>query len=469
MIRPDDVPPLDPPHDVAPTAGVVAPGQLRLLARRLEFDRAVLYALAARVWQTLAGPITVLLIATHFSPELQGYYYAFGSLLAVQSLFELNLSVVLLNAAGHEWPQLRLDDRGRIRGDAQAIDRLAGLDRFGTRWYGVASLLCLVGIGIVGHALFRDLPWTGHAAWAASVTAASTMLVLLPRLAILQGCHQMIAVNRNIATQAVCGTLAVWCFVVAGLGLWAVAAAWLSKLVWDAWLIFGRYAAFFRSLPRQTAPRVQWRSEIWPLQWRLALQAIAAAAATSSFVLALFHFDLKDAAGRMGMTLSVLNMLLWGGLAWVQTRIPVLAGLSKLNNRNGYDRLFRKITIMTVVAVTLGAIAFWSVVTAMRTMNLSLADRFIGTTAFALLAAAIVTQHLLNCLTIYSRTRQREPFLVPNVLLNLAIAGGCWLVAPLHGELGVAAVYAVLAVGTGIPVWLIVWRRDRKTWPVTGA
>lgn len=465
MIRSDDVPPLDPPHNAVPTAGVVATDQLRRLARRLEFDRAVLYALAARVWQTLAGPITVLLIATHFSPELQGYYYAFGSLLAVQSMFELNLSIVLLNAAGHTWPQLQLDARGRVTGDAEAIDRLASLDRFGIRWYGLASLLCLVGIGSIGHVLFRDLSWTGHAAWAATVTSASALLVLLPRMAILQGCHQMVAVNRNLVAQAVCGTLAVWCFVVTGMGLWAVAAAWLSKLVWDAWLVFVRYAPFFRSLPRQTAPRVQWRSEIWPLQWRLALQAIAASAATSSFVLALFHFGLKDAAGRMGMTLSVLNMLLWGGLSWVQTRIPVLAGLSKTNDRDGYDRLFRKITITTVAAVTLGAIAFWSVITAMRMLELSIAERFIGTTAFALLAAAIVTQHLLNCLTIYSRTRQREPFLVPNVLLNVGIAAACWLAVPHFGERGVAAVYAILITGVGIPVWLTVWSRDRSDWP----
>ena len=69
----DDVPPLDPPQDGAATVAA-APGHLRRLARRMEFDRAVFYALAARAWQTLAGPITVILIATYFTPELQGVY-----------------------------------------------------------------------------------------------------------------------------------------------------------------------------------------------------------------------------------------------------------------------------------------------------------------------------------------------------------------------------------------------------------
>src|SRR5690606_14392204 len=142
-----------------------------------------------------------------------------------------------------------------------------GLDRFGIRWYGVASLLCLAGIGSVGFWMFRDLSWSERMAWIATVTASSLTLAMLPRMAILQGCHQVVEVNKNVATQAVCGTLAVWTCVVAGLGLWAATASWFVKLIWDARLIFVRYASFFDSLPRRTAPRLQWRSSIWPLQW----------------------------------------------------------------------------------------------------------------------------------------------------------------------------------------------------------
>ncbi|HEX6983734.1 MAG TPA: hypothetical protein VF170_00085 [Planctomycetaceae bacterium] len=463
MSLPDDVPPLAPPHDASP-ATVAEPGRLRRLARKAEFDRAVFFALAARLWQTLAGPVTVLLIATRFDPKTQGYYYAFGSLLAVQSLFELNLCVVLLNAAGHEWPLLRLDPRGRVTGDAHAADRLAGLDRFGVRWYGVAALLCFVGVGAAGHWMFRDLPPAGHAAWAVSVAAASAMLVLLPRTAILQGCHQVEAVNRNAALQAVTGTLAVWAVVLAGLGLWAVAASWLTRLAWDARLVFRRFREFFGSLRSRAAPHVRWREEIWPLQWRLALQAVAAAAATSSFVLALFQLRSEAAGGRMGMTLSVLNMLLWGGLAWLQTRIPVLAGHSRRNDRAEYDRLFLRVTLSTLTVVAAGAAAFWAAVAAMHGLRLAIAERFLDPLAFAVLSAAIVTQHLLNCLTIYARTRQREPFLVPGVLLNFAIATGVWLAAPAFGELGVATVYASLLTIVGVPVWVVVWSRDRATW-----
>lgn len=467
MLFPEDAPSLDLP---AAASAPDDPGQLRRLARRLEFDRAVFYALAARAWQTVAGPITVILIATYFTPQQQGYYYAFGSLLAIQTLFDLNLNVVLLVGAGHEWVRLRLDGEQRVVGEAHAVDRLAGLERFGTRWYAGAAILCLLIIGSIGLWMFRGLPSSGQAAWGATIVASSLMLSLLPRLAILQGCHQVLAVNKNAFSQAICGSLAVWACLLGGLGLWAVAASWMVKLLWDAWLVFRRYGRFFGSLRQRTAPHIQWAEEIWPLQWRLGIQAIATSAATSSFVLALFHIssqfaaEREAAAGRMGMSLSVLNMLLWGGLAWLQTRIPVLAGYSKQNERAAFDRLFRKITITTLAAVAAGAVAFWFVITAMGWMQLNLANRFIGPLAFAILGLATVTQHLLNCLTTYARTRQRESFVVPTVVLNLAIAVGVWGVAAPFGELGVVVVYGGLAVVVGIPLWLMIWRRERLAW-----
>ncbi len=205
-------------------------------------------------------------------------------------------------------------------------------------------------------------------------------------------------------------------------------------------------------------------SEIWPLQWRLALQTVAIAAATSSFVLALFEMRSEADGGRMGMTLSVLNMVLWGGLAWLQTRIPVLAGYGRHNDKPAYDRLFLRVSAASLLAVAIASVGAVCVVVGMRFLELRIADRFIGTTAFALIAVATITQHALNCLTTYSRTRQRETFMLPTVLLNLAIAAGVWSVAAPLGELGVAAVYAGLLVIVGLPVWIGVWRKERHAW-----
>jgi hypothetical protein len=458
----DDAPPIE----VPPVTEEVDPGRLRRLAQRFEFDRAVLYVLVARAWQTIAGPITILLIATRFTPEKQGFYYSFGSLLTAQSLFELNLGVVLTIAAGREWTSLALDDAGQVTGDEHAADRVAALERFGRRWYSSAALLCWLVVGGTGVWLFSDpeAPSETLPAWILTVTSASMMLRYLPGLFLLQGCRQVEAVNRNYLVQSICGSVAVWIFILADTGLWAVAASWTVKVAWDAWLIRVAYASFFRSLWSRTPPAIDWITEIWPLQWRLALQTIAIAAATSSFVLALFEMRSETDGGRMGMTLSVLNMVLWGGLAWLQTRIPVLAGYGRHNDKYAYDRLFLRVSAASLLAVTAACVASVFVVVAMRLLELRIAERFVGTTAFALIAVATISQHALNCLTTYSRTRQRETFMLPTVLLNLAVAGGVWSIAAPLGELGVSAVYAGMLVIVGLPTWFVIWQKERHAW-----
>ena len=96
----------------------------RRLLNRIEVDRAVFYAVTARGWQFLAAPITVLLIAKFFSMDIQGFYYTFWSLVALQTLFEFSLQQVIINFASHEWQKLSLSDDGEIQGNPDAVSRL---------------------------------------------------------------------------------------------------------------------------------------------------------------------------------------------------------------------------------------------------------------------------------------------------------------------------------------------------------
>jgi hypothetical protein len=59
-------------------------------------DRAVGFGMMARVWGLLAGPVTMFLVASRFSPDQQGYYYTFSILLALQIFFDMGLLFVIL-------------------------------------------------------------------------------------------------------------------------------------------------------------------------------------------------------------------------------------------------------------------------------------------------------------------------------------------------------------------------------------
>src|SRR5688572_27314580 len=97
--------------------------------------QALVFGFTWRSWQLLATPITLFLIAHYFDAQLQGYYYTFASLLAIQSFFELGFSIVILNCAAHEWVDLSRGADGAICGDERAKERLVSLGRLAFVWY----------------------------------------------------------------------------------------------------------------------------------------------------------------------------------------------------------------------------------------------------------------------------------------------------------------------------------------------
>jgi len=97
------------------------------LRRSLGLDRAVIFTVLARGWTSLAGLVTVLLIAHFLTGAEQGYYYTFGSLVALQIVFELGFSFVILQMASHECAHLSLASDGTVTGSPMAHGRLASV------------------------------------------------------------------------------------------------------------------------------------------------------------------------------------------------------------------------------------------------------------------------------------------------------------------------------------------------------
>src|SRR5437660_12352572 len=83
-------------------------------------DRAIGFTVLARFWSSAAGLVTVALIARFLSPAEQGYYYPFGSLVALQIVFELGFSFVILQLASHERAQLSISPDYEIGGESSA-------------------------------------------------------------------------------------------------------------------------------------------------------------------------------------------------------------------------------------------------------------------------------------------------------------------------------------------------------------
>ena len=134
----------------------------RWMRQVLGLDRAVGFTVLARFWSSAAGVVTVALIARFLSPAEQGYYYTFGSLVAMQMIFELGFSFVILQLASHERAQLSISSKYEISGDTIAHARLASVVQKSVRWYSAAAVLMAATLLPVGFYFFPRISTLGH-------------------------------------------------------------------------------------------------------------------------------------------------------------------------------------------------------------------------------------------------------------------------------------------------------------------
>ena len=133
---------------------------LQQTAKRLQLDRPLAFALAARVWQAVSGPITIALVIRFMNVDETGIYYNFAPIIGIQAFFELGLLNVLISQAGlaHSACQAEEEtDRDLAAG------RMGELIRASRNWFGFASIAFALAAIAFGWYTFSqtnvDVPW----------------------------------------------------------------------------------------------------------------------------------------------------------------------------------------------------------------------------------------------------------------------------------------------------------------------
>ena len=434
----------------------------RRLLNRLEIGQAVFFGVLLRLWQLLAGFVTLFMISQFFPKPVQGMYFAFASVVAIQTFFELGFGILIINQCSHEWAQLRLQPDGTIGGDPDAHSRLVSFGRLIFRWYGIASLLFVLTTTTFGSAFLAanadaDMNWA--APWIGVAIMSGLLLWALPFNAFLEGCNQVAEVNRFRLVQAMTANISVWLVMGCGGGLWAAAAASAARVVCDLVFLLVWYRRFFESFWRPpVAAVVSWARDIWPLQWKLAVGAVFGYFGYFLFVPVILNYQGLAAAGQMGATWTVVTAIQAAALGWVQTRAPLFGMLVSQGDRSELDRVFFRVTSLGIAAYLLAASTFWSLLWLINEWQFEIADRLLGTTASAAFLAAALVQIITSSFAFYVRAHKQEPFLWVGVISNVAIGLSVWQLGARLGPLGAGLGLLGCNLLITLPTHLVLWK-----------
>ncbi|HKD60238.1 MAG TPA: hypothetical protein VKB47_07240 [Terracidiphilus sp.] len=440
------------------------------LPHYIGLDRAVGFTVLGRVVQGLGSVGSVLLIVHLLTAAEQGYYYALWSLVALQSVFELGFSFVILQVAAHERAHLEFHADGSITGNEAAHRRLASLLQRAVRWYTSAAVV----MGIVllfGGMRFFSLHQQPQepAIWVVplrvTVLACAITFSIGPVLSFLEGCGQVAQVAHMRFFQATVSVAASWTAMLSHHGLFAPAMVLLGQGFVASILLFSRRKLLLPLMRIRVAGQgISWRREVWPFQWKIAVSWLCDYFIFQLFTPVLFAFRGPVEAGKMGLSMSIVMQVSAMMLAWMTTKAAPFGSLIAKKNRPELDRMFfRTLRQSLVLFAAMTSLVLLGVLV-MPHIYPKISQRIESWPIFLLLLLTALSSHVVQSEAIYLRAHKCEPFLVQSIVIAACTAGSVVLLARTSGALGVSLAYfAVLGVA-GVISATTIFKTKRSQW-----
>jgi O-antigen/teichoic acid export membrane protein len=417
-----------------------------------------------RLCSIAVGPIAALAIATRMTPVEQGYYYSFVSILGARVAFDAGVAQVIINTAGQEGRSLSVSRSGGISGPQAAIAAMRDVFRFALWWYAGAAAAMMLFVGVGGYVFFAGAPTQGvnwQAPWILFVVMGSIDFSLLGFWTILEGLNKIVYVYVFKSIKTASSVLALAVIVFSGGGLWSVVGYMAAAIALNVTLILF-WRPVFVFLSKKAGGVLSWRKSIWPFQWRMAVSWASGYLGQPLFVPILFRLESAVAAGKVGMTLAVLNVASGLAQSVIDAKIPYFCGLIAEGRRRELETQFVRRGAFSILLY--GAIVVCGVIAILilDAIGIRFSARIVGWTVFALFATAIAVNQIVNIEANYMRCHRSEPMMWPSVIGGILTMAMTVFMAGRFGSAGVAAGYVGMTVFFGLMVATAVLIRFRR-------
>jgi O-antigen/teichoic acid export membrane protein len=438
------------------------------LKKFIGIDFTVSVVLLTKLWQVCSGLITLILIAYYLSPELQGYFYTFYSLIALQVFVEMGLTFVIIQIASHEMAKLHWLHDGTVSGNELSKSRLNSLVKFSFMWFGFAGLIMLALLVPTGIFFYNiaapDVVINLWKPWVLLVLFASINLFMTAAIAILEGCGKVREIAILRLTQSFISAVTIWVVLSLNGNLYALAAGSLASLIANLVLIYFIYGNFFIDTIRhkKVGHGIDWRCEIWPFQWRIAVSWISGYLAFQLFVPLLLATHGPVVAGQMGMSLQIIIAMNAAAISWITTKAPTFGKLIALNEINKLNELFFASLRDSLYFLVFGCIFFSFLLLYMNYYEVKYLERILPYNLMLFLFIIAISNHITGAQAAYLRAYKKEPFMILSLASGLSIAFFSVLLIPKLSVVGAVAAYSIGAIIVGLFGGTIIFLRKKK-------
>ncbi|MCO4090764.1 MAG: hypothetical protein HEQ34_02275 [Sphingorhabdus sp.] len=426
-------------------------------------DFHVSLTLLYRIWALVAGALTVLIVPFWLTPLQQGFFYTFASLLALQIFFELGFSQVIVLLISHEAAHITVQPDGTFLGHEDRLNRIGGIFGFVRRWFAVAAVLFAAIAGTAGWIFFfvnnqsiSIYDWAP--VWVVLVLLTAFNLFLSPKLALFEGLGQVGQVARLRLLQSMAGYVLLWLLLILGLELWAtVSLPLMSSFV--TWFWLRSKASGFRKIDRKNS-EVNWRRDVLPLQWRIAVSWVSGYFLYNMFTPIAFATHGAVVAGRVGMAMTVFNAVTTLGLSWINAKAPNFTMHVSRREPRALNQLFMSVAARSVFATAAIAFSIVGIVKLATLAELEAVHRIASASTLFWIACSAVLNTASYSAATYMRAHREEPMLPVSIISAIATIIMVWLLRSDVTEMMMG--YAMVGAFVSMPWTLLLFIRYRS-------
>ncbi len=437
---------------------------------KIGIDGALAFTILTRLVQGAGGIVSIVFIARFLSPEEQGYYYTFASILAIQAFFELGLGSIITQYTAYEFANLKWGANFELIGEDIYKSRLSSLLRFCVKWFAIIGGALFLILLVVGYVFFyrynkgMDIEW--QKPWIILCVTTSLNFFIDPVLAFFDGLGFIKDMSKVRLFQKSVFTFLLFVFFACGFKLYSGGlASLLSISVNYIQIIFSPRVKYLKAVWVSKAEwAISYVKEIFPYQWRIAISWISGYFIYQLFNPVLFATEGAKVAGQMGMTLQVINGISLISLSWITTKIPSFSNFIARKEYIKLDELFNH-TLKNLLLVNFGLLLFVNItVQLFNFYHISYAQRFLSLIPLLIMSFTCFLNQMVYSWSAYLRCHKKEPMLMQSIVVAILITLSTIILGNKFGVLGIVGGYGFVITFVSLTWAYYLFKTKKKQW-----
>lgn len=378
----------------------------RTFLKLLFLDQTVLYILSSRLFNSIAGVVSIFFILRYLPTETQAYYYTFVSVIAFSSFFEFGMSTLTIQYVSHFMADIKWK-RGVLYGKFERKRNVLSFIKRALILNALFAILMVISLIIIGYFIFSiDIflfETNVFFAWIFLVIFTGVSTLLNGMLNVLEGAGKVKEVSKIRLLVSVFSIPVLWLSIIFGGSVYALSLQIFTMIVVSFACLYSKYRFVFLSAIRvnDKVTNFNFIKSIFPLQWRLTVSFFGNYLSSQIYVPLLFSLGFVELAGKFGMTLQIVNAINGFAITWINSKFATFSTLIAKYNHKEMRSEFKSTFLNSCIILALLVFLFLLFYSYMSISAYPFSERVVSVRYLILLCFCIASNHIYGAINIY--------------------------------------------------------------------